>query len=71
MLVILTKNQVLSTDTVCQGCLLADQRGHPRWQNGHLCCGQQVPREASDAKKRTDSCLQYRCQMGFRVAQIS
>lgn len=32
MLVILMDNQILASQQVCQGCLLADQSGQPRWR---------------------------------------
>ena len=42
MLVILNEEQVFSARQVCQGCLLADQQGLPRWQPGRLQCGNAV-----------------------------
>ncbi|UBF25377.1 hypothetical protein K9N68_27855 [Kovacikia minuta CCNUW1] len=64
MLVILTDNQLISPITVCQGCLLADQSGQPRWRSGQLCCGQAIRKSA---EQQFD---QYECAMGFRVANI-
>jgi hypothetical protein len=63
MLVILTDEQVLSPKQVCQGCLLANQSGLPRWQNGKLGCGQALG-------ERKNQPTLYECQMGFRVANI-
>ena len=79
MLVILTENQILSPDVVCQGCLLADQQGHPRWKKGKLRCGHIIH---TRVKENLDPCNasqsiqsiptpQYQCQMGFRVTDIS
>jgi hypothetical protein len=65
MLVLLTDRQVLSTKAVCSGCLMADQSGQPRWQQGQLRCGHALSR--LDSHEPT----QYECQMGFRVANIT
>ncbi len=78
MLVILTKNQVLSPDSVCQNCLLADETGHPRWKKGRLRCGHPIPTRRSEGSDLTEPLganmaqisPQYQCQMGFRVTQI-
>lgn len=64
MLVILMENQLLSPHQVCQTCLLADQSGQPRWQQGQLRCGQAI-RKLSEQQPD-----QYQCQMGFRIANI-
>lgn len=64
MLVILAGDQILSPQKVCQTCLLADQRGQPRWHQGQLRCGHAV-RKLTEAQPN-----QYECQMGFRVADI-
>ncbi len=64
MLVILTDEQVLSTQQVCQGCLLATKGGSPRWSQGKLGCGQAVTTNTPGQPAL------YECQMGFRVAQI-
>jgi len=64
MLVMLTDNQLISPQTVCQGCLMADQHGRPRWQQGELRCGRQVA--GLDAGQPT----QFECEMGFRIAAI-
>ncbi len=63
MLVILTQSQLLPPQSVCPSCLLASQSGQPRWEHGQLSCGQ--PLEGSD-----EAAHQYRCQMGFRVADV-
>lgn len=66
MLVILTEDQLLSPQVVCQSCLLADCQGQPRWQQDRLCCGRLLEqRSESDLQAK-----QYRCQMGFRIAQV-
>nr|WP_238718293.1 hypothetical protein [Petrachloros mirabilis] len=49
--------------SVCQSCLLASQAGEPRWDHGQLSCGQLL--EDNDG-----SAHQYRCQMGFRIADV-
>lgn len=64
MLVILTDGQVLHTDQVCQGCLMADQRGAPRMSQGKLFCGRAIQNPAHVAAT-------YQCQMGFRLAEVS
>lgn len=64
MLVILMDDQILSPQQVCQSCLLADQRGQPRWQKGRLCCGQTT----SQASQQLPT--HYNCPMGFRLANI-
>ncbi len=64
MLVILTENQLLPTDQVCQGCLMADQSGHPRWHQGQLRCGRSLHKLGQGQPE------QYECQMGFRIAHI-
>ena len=64
MLVILTDEHILSTQKVCQGCLLADSQGSPRWRQGKLGCGHSLHKQGN---KQADL---YECQMGFRVANI-
>lgn len=65
MLVIVTKTQLISPQQVCQNCLLADCRGQPRWQGGHLGCGDLVCPSSGQQPE------QYLCQMGFRIARIA
>ncbi len=65
MLVILTEEQVLSTQQVCQDCLLADRTGLPRWHSGKLDCGHSLAK----GENSTHSAL-YECKMGFRIASI-
>jgi len=65
MLVILTDQQVLSTEQVCTSCLLADQGGSPRWQKGQLFCGRYL---GKSGKNHADV---YQCQMGFRLTNIT
>lgn len=64
MLVILIEDQILAPQHVCQSCLLADQSGQPRWSQGQLRCGQAI------RKLSTQQPNQFRCLMGFRIAQI-
>lgn len=64
MLVILTDQQVISPKQVCQGCLLANTSGLPRWQNGKLGCG-----NALSQVERTHPAV-YECKMGFRLTNI-
>lgn len=64
MLVILTDEQVLSPNQVCQSCLLADRNGQPRWRQGKLSCGHVVRQLTSRQPE------QYECEMGFRVANV-
>ncbi|MDX2212077.1 MAG: hypothetical protein SFY66_02195 [Oculatellaceae cyanobacterium bins.114] len=63
MLVILMEKQILAPHHVCQTCLMADQSGQPRWQQGQLRCGRVLA--VNDNQP-----VQYECQMGFRVANI-
>lgn len=64
MLVILMENQILDPHQVCQGCLLADQSGQPRWKSGQLSCGHLLHKPVDNKPS------QYECQMGFRIANI-
>lgn len=64
MLVIILEDQLLPTQQVCQACLMANQSGQPRWQQGQLRCGRALSKSTADQPD------QYECQMGFRVANI-
>ncbi|MGB7443672.1 MAG: hypothetical protein WA919_21625 [Coleofasciculaceae cyanobacterium] len=64
MLVILMDEQVLSPAQICQGCLLAEQNGQPRWRQGKLGCGQALRKFTENQPD------QYQCQMGFRIAKV-
>jgi hypothetical protein len=64
MLVIVTEEQLLPPQCVCQTCLWADHQGQPRWQQGKLRCGQVLARTTDEQPQ------QYQCQMGFRVANV-
>ena len=66
MLVIITDEQLLSPEQVCQTCLMATRNGLPRWQQGKLNCGRTIA-ERSNKNRATV----YECQMGFRVAMIN
>lgn len=63
MVVLLTQDQVLSTQQVCQFCMFASQAGEPRWRDGHLACGR-LKRQPTQASS------QQQCPMGFRVVDI-
>lgn len=65
MLVVLTDRQILPTQQVCQGCLLASNGGLPRWRQGHLGCGRRLRDTSPDAPEL------YECQMGFRLAYLA
>ena len=67
MLVILMIDQLISPQNVCQGCLMADRHGKPRWQSGKLSCGQALQWSQVEDSDRPS---QYECQMGFRIADI-
>lgn len=64
MLVILQKEQILSTQSICQNCLWANQNGNPRWHQGKLGCGYGLN---TSEYKHTKL---YQCQMGFRLVNI-
>lgn len=64
MLVILMDDQLLAPEQVCQSCLMANQQGQPRWQQGKLRCGRALGRQADQQPE------QFECQMGFRFANI-
>lgn len=64
MLVILMDNQILAPTQVCQSCLMADDSGQPRWRGGQLRCGQAIHQLTAQQAP------QYKCMMGFRVADI-
>lgn len=62
MLVVLLDDQVIPSDSVCCGCLMANHRGQPRLRDGKLGCAQLLESSAT--------LPQYQCQMGFRLANI-
>lgn len=62
MLVILLDDQVIPSASVCASCLMANQSGQPRFQDGKLGCAQQL--------ESSTTLPQYRCQMGFRLANV-
>ncbi|MDP5338802.1 MAG: hypothetical protein NWQ28_09545 [Nodularia sp. (in: cyanobacteria)] len=64
MLVILMDNQILAPAQVCQSCLLADHSGQPRWGGGQLRCAQAI------RQLNAQQPAQYKCLMGFRIADI-
>ena len=64
MLVLLTEEQLLPSQSVCPSCVLADHQGQPRWHQGELCCGRLLNSSTEEHPP------QYQCQMGFRVANV-
>jgi hypothetical protein len=64
MLVVLGEEQILSVKQICQGCLLADRSGSPRWRQGKLCCGHLLGR-----LEKSQPAI-YECEMGFKIAEI-
>lgn len=66
MLLMVMDNQLLSPQSVCTGCLLADQSGQPRWHQGQLRCGHPVAVRKFCEEQPT----QYECHMGFRLVSI-
>lgn len=64
MLVIFQDEQIFRADKICQGCLLASQKGVPRWKGGKLQCGHCV------GKLNQNQPTFYECEMGFRLANI-
>ncbi len=77
MLVVITEKQILSPQQVCCDCLLASQKGLPRWHEGKLGCSrhkikqgknQQNPPTSSSSKQAVSEI--YECQMGFRLANV-
>lgn len=72
MLVILTDEQIISTQQVCSSCLLANHQGTPRWNKGKLGCGHSLARASGDKPQASlcDRANLYECQMGFLLANI-
>lgn len=64
MLVIVENEQILSVEKICQGCLLANQNGLPRWHEGKLECGHDI------GKLSKNQPTVYKCEMGFHLANI-
>lgn len=64
MLIALMKDQLVTLQTVCQSCLMADGSGRPRWDGVNLRCGRQL------ARLDQNQPAQYECQMGFRIAEV-
>lgn len=64
MLVIVMEDQILAPHQVCQACLMADQSGQPRWNQGKLRCGRALGKATEHLPE------QFECQMGFRVVQV-
>jgi hypothetical protein len=67
MLVVIINNQIIAPQQVCQACLMADQDGRPRWQQGKLSCGRLVRNLNFCSEPQSDA---YECQMGFRLVEI-
>lgn len=71
MLVIVTDTQILAPQQVCQGCLLADCHGQPRWRQGKLGCAiRACGHTPSLCTDPPEAATYYECQMGFRLANI-
>lgn len=72
MLVIVTERQVLPTERVCSGCLMADNGGSPRWRKGKLGCGHLIDNRDLSTEPFHERKLPqiYECQMGFHVTNI-
>ncbi|MGK7932346.1 MAG: hypothetical protein AB4041_13075 [Microcystaceae cyanobacterium] len=64
MLVVLTDEQILSTQQICSSCLLATHQGQPRWYQGRLGCG------SSLRLSKPQQPALYQCQMGFKLAEL-
>ena len=64
MLVVVMDNQLVSPESICHSCLMADRAGQPRWRNGSLSCGRALSQTSPEQPQ------QYECQMGFRIAKI-
>jgi hypothetical protein len=64
MLAILTENQIIAPEQICQSCLLADANGQPRWREGRLRCAIAISKLTEEQPE------QYLCLMGFRVVKI-
>lgn len=65
MLLVMMDEQLFAAEAVCQGCLMADQQGQPRFHRGRLTCGRLL------AEAQPEQTPQYECQMGFRLANIN
>ncbi len=65
MIVMITDEQIFAAEQVCQGCLMADGSGLPRWRSGQLKCGKALQ---DSTPKQTKI---YRCEMGFNVTQVN
>ena len=64
MIVMITDEQILSAQQVCQNCLMANHSGLPRWHRGQLGCGKTLQKSTPTQTKI------YRCQMGFNVTKV-
>jgi hypothetical protein len=64
MLIVITENQLISPQELCQCCLLADSKGQPRWREGKLGCGHPL----NKAEKNLP--VTYECEMGFKITNI-
>lgn len=77
MLVVITEKQILSPQQVCCDCLLASQKGLPRWHEGKLGCGRNqinqgnnLPKSPKNSNSQQAVSEVYECQMGFRLANV-
>ncbi len=67
MLVVVIDDRILSPQSVCHACLLADRNGQPRWRQGKLCCGKLIRNLSLCNEPQPDA---YQCQMGFRLMDV-
>jgi hypothetical protein len=63
---IVLDNQIVPSERVCSGCLLADRFGKPRESNGMVGCARRVPLDPREPA--TSEC--YECCMGFRLVFV-
>ncbi|MEL6440118.1 MAG: hypothetical protein AAFQ80_12785 [Cyanobacteria bacterium J06621_8] len=65
MVVMLADEQIFPAHKVCQGCLMSDRHGLPRWHENQLKCGKIIPQAIPR------QCKVYQCLMGFKVTQVN
>lgn len=83
MIVIIADQQILDPKKICQGCLMSDQRGLPRWRNSKLGCGKMHGKphlslyedlsfyEDKRSQQPSPQAKVYQCHMGFNVTWIN
>lgn len=65
MLVMICESSIIAPHQVCQGCLMADHSGEPRWKDGQLRCGHAIAQNQGSR-----SAPRYECDMGFQLADV-